>query len=109
MDSMLKAESPADMMLPMQRMDEAGRAASSAPTPSPTADVLASMTPVPVDLRSEKMKALRMIFKNQKLNGPAIKLQLTAQSQVHVKDSRFLDVCEQSGGSVRKRPRREVI
>ncbi|XP_005110509.1 menin [Aplysia californica] len=109
MDSMLKAESPADMMLTIKRADDVTKAAPApSPSPSPTAEMLASLSPVQVELRSEKMKGLKMMFKSTKLNASAIKLQLTAQSQVHVKDSRFLDFCEPTG-SVRKRPRREIL
>ncbi|GFO48302.1 menin-like [Plakobranchus ocellatus] len=124
MDSMLKAESPADMMLAMKpRGEEVGNALSlaarfpvppvqqpprSSPSPSPTSEMLAALGPVQVELRSEKMKGLRKMFTSAKLNASAIKLQLTAQSQVHVKDSRFLEFCEPMG-SARKRPRREVV
>ena len=109
MDSMLKAESPADMMLSIKRADNITKAVpATSPSTSPTSDILASFHPVQVELRSEKMKGLKMMFKCPKLNASAIKLQLTAQSQVHVKDSRFLDFCEPSG-SVRKRPRREIV
>ena len=108
MDSMLKAESPADMMLTMKRSDDVQMKATPASTPSPTPDMLESVQPVAVELRSEKMKGLKLMFKSTKLNAGAIKLQLTAQSQVHVKDSRFHDFCEPTG-SVRKRPRREIL
>ncbi|CAG5116576.1 unnamed protein product [Candidula unifasciata] len=109
MDSMLKAESPADMMLTIKRSDDA---TCSLPvpssSPSPTSELLAAFDPVQIEFRSEKMKGLKKIFKSTKLNASAIKLQLTAQSQVHVKDSRFLEFCEPMG-SARKRPRREII
>lgn len=109
MDSMLKAESPADMMLAMKRSDNATRAAPApSPSPSPTTDLMAATRPVQIELKSEKMRVMKKMFRSAKLNASAIKLQLTAQSQVHVKDSRFLDICEPSG-SVRKRPRREII
>lgn len=74
------------------------------PSDSPTA----SVESVHVELRSEKMKGLKKMFKSSKLNASAIKLQLTAQSQVHVKDSRFLDFGEPVG-SARKRQKREVV
>ena len=126
MDSMLKAESPADMMLAMKpRAEEASNISAlsarcpapahsvqlpprSSPSPSPTSEMLAALGPVQVEFRSEKMKGLRKMFKSAKLNASAIKLQLTAQSQVHVKDSRFLEFCEPMG-SARKRPRREIV
>ncbi|KAH9515108.1 Menin [Bulinus truncatus] len=109
MDSMLKAESPSEMMLSIKRSDEAARSMPlPSPSPSPTAEMLAAIGPVFVDLRSEKMKGLKKMFQSAKLNASAIKLQLTAQSQVHVKDSRFLDFCEPMG-SARKRPRREIV
>ncbi|CAL1526883.1 unnamed protein product [Lymnaea stagnalis] len=109
MDSMLKAESPSDLMLAIKRSDDAARTAPLAsPSPSPTAEMLAALGPVYVELKSEKMKGLKKMFKSAKLNASAIKLQLTAQSQVHVKDSRFLDFCEPTG-SARKRPRREIV
>ena len=123
MDSMLKAESPADMMLAMKPgAEDSGISPRfpapahsvqlpphSSPSPSPTSEMLAALGPVNVELRSEKMKGLRKMFTSAKLNASAIKLQLTAQSQVHVKDSRFLpDFCEPMG-SARKRPRREIV
>ncbi|CAG5125065.1 unnamed protein product [Candidula unifasciata] len=74
------------------------------PSDSPTA----SVESVHVELHSEKMKGLKKMFKSSKLNACAIKLQLTAQSQVHVKDSRFLDFGEPVG-SARKRQRREIV
>lgn len=107
MDSMLKAESPADMMLAIKRSDDAAHSVPL-PSPSPTADILAALEPVRVELRSEKLKGLRKMLKSAKLNASAIKLQLTAQSQVHIKDSRFLEFCEPMG-SARKRPRREIV
>uniref|UniRef100_A0A0B7B324 Menin n=1 Tax=Arion vulgaris TaxID=1028688 RepID=A0A0B7B324_9EUPU len=75
---------------------------------SSTSNILASLGPVQVELRSEKMKGLKKMFKSSKLNASAIKLQLTAQSQVHVKHSRFLDFGEPVS-SARKRQRREVV
>jgi menin len=53
-----------------------------------------------LSLHSAKMKGLKNILCARKLNGNAIKLQLTAQSQVHLKNS----VC---GNVTRKRLRRE--
>ncbi|KAK0058442.1 menin [Biomphalaria pfeifferi] len=109
MDSMLKAESPSEMMLTMKRPEESARPLPlPSPSPSPTAEMLAAIGTVFVDLKSEKMKGLKKMFQSAKLNASAIKLQLTAQSQVHVKDSRFLDFCEPMG-SARKRPRREIV
>ncbi|RUS72295.1 hypothetical protein EGW08_019941 [Elysia chlorotica] len=125
MDSMLKAESPADMMLAMKpRAEDSGNVSAQfpapgansvqlppprcSPSPSPTSEMLAALGPVSLELRSEKMKGLKKMFTSAKLNASAIKLQLTAQSQVHVKDSRFLEFCEPMG-SARKRPRREIV
>ncbi|ESO91932.1 hypothetical protein LOTGIDRAFT_121605 [Lottia gigantea] len=101
MDSMLKADSPADMMLCRKDSDVVADTDSE----GTSNDYLSGINPVSLSLRSAKMKGLRKIFTSAKLNASAIKLQLTAQSQVHMKQSK-------RGGaefdlSVRKRTRRE--
>ncbi|KAK6181370.1 hypothetical protein SNE40_009236 [Patella caerulea] len=101
MDSMLKADSPADMML--CRKDSDVVAASDNGT---STDYLAGAKPVTLVLRSEKMKGLKKIFTSAKLNASAIKLQLTAQSQVHMKHSKRGGEGDISS-TVRKRTRRE--
>ncbi len=61
------------------------------------------VTPLPpnmtLELRSRKMRALRRFFCSEKLNASAIRLQLTAQSQVQVKHS----------GLAAKRQKRDVV
>lgn len=66
------------------------------PTPvlspaQPPQQVMPSVAPSPpnttLELRSRKMRALRRFFCAEKLNAGAIRLQLTAQSQVQVKHS----------------------
>eukprot|EP00106_Octopus_bimaculoides_P014094 XP_014781536.1 PREDICTED: menin-like [Octopus bimaculoides] len=91
-DSLLKAESPADMMMCRKSADGA---ANSYALPT-----------VSLALRSKKMKGLRKILQSAKLNASAIKLQLTAQSQVEFRhNKRGLEAADQT--STRKRLRRE--
>ncbi|XP_046372748.2 menin-like [Haliotis rufescens] len=100
-ETMLKAESPADMMLCRKETD-------SQPAPDDLGtkvDILASLDPVSLSLRSEKMKGLKKLLTSSKLNTSAIKLQLTAQSQVHLKHSKRGSEAEMA--SMRKRTRRE--
>ena len=106
MDSMLKAESPADMML--YRRDR--RPCSSR---SETDSMLTKGTPeIPIIkpelmLCSAKMKGLKSLLTSSgKLNASAIKLQLTAQSQVHLKHTKMGSEQWDYTGP-RKRTRRE--
>ncbi|XP_076464388.1 LOW QUALITY PROTEIN: menin-like [Babylonia areolata] len=99
LDSMLKAESPADMMLCGKRSD----AVHALPSES---DLFAMQEHVALELRSEKMKGLKKILMSTKLNANAIKLQLTAQSQVQPKHAKRGAEAD-SAGSLRKRTRRE--
>lgn len=99
LDSMLKAESPADMMLCGKRSDAVHPLSSDS-------DLFAMQEHVALELRSEKMKGLKKILMSTKLNANAIKLQLTAQSQVqpkHAKRGAEADTM----GSQRKRTRRD--
>ncbi|XP_033734093.1 menin-like [Pecten maximus] len=117
MDSMLKAESPSDMIMFRKRPSS-----SNTRTPTPVSEMAPSLTqvsttptkavpthllgpPTLVCLRSEKMKGLKKIFSSAKLNASAIKLQLTAQSQVHFKHSKRSTDSELA--THRKRSRRE--
>ncbi|OWF51452.1 menin-like [Mizuhopecten yessoensis] len=119
MDSVLKAESPSDMIMFRKRPSS-----STTRTPTPVSEAAQTSTPVNttpcntcslpslllgpptlVCLRSEKMKGLKKIFSSAKLNASAIKLQLTAQSQVHFKHSKRSTDSELA--THRKRSRRE--
>lgn len=93
MDSMLKAESPADMLICKTHTDR--HAAFVAPgTPSATGSerstpaMLNMGIATPLTLHSMKMKGLKSLLTTTKLNASAIKLQLTAQSQVQLKHSK---------------------
>lgn len=113
-DSMLKAESPSDMVNFRKRPPS-----TFSHTPSPLLDnregqsetIIPSPTPnepgppVILCLHSQKMKGLKKIFASSKLNASAIKLQLTAQSQVHFKHSKRSTDSDFS--THRKRSRRE--
>ncbi|XP_041352389.1 menin-like isoform X2 [Gigantopelta aegis] len=104
-ETMLKAESPADMML-CRKETETRQAPDD--DPDPAEHLFLNCNPVALKLHSAKMKGLKKLLTSSKLNSSAIKLQLTAQSQVHVKHGggkRVSDV-ETSGG-MRKRSRRE--
>ena len=73
---------------------------------SSDSDLFAMQEHVALELRSEKMKGLKKILMSTKLNANAIKLQLTAQSQVqpkHAKRGAEADTM----GSQRKRTRRD--
>ena len=100
LDSMLKAESPADMMLC------GGKRSDAVHTVSAESDLFAMQEHVALELRSEKMKGLKKILMSTKLNANAIKLQLTAQSQVQPKHAKRGSETEPAG-SLRKRTRRE--
>ena len=115
MDSMLKAESPADMLLykatsngqQQQRPDSGGfphpselAADDNVPRPRGGGDPSHSLL-----LHSAKMKGLKDLLISAKLNASAIKLQLTAQSQVQLKHSKVNSEYEFT--LPRKRLRRE--
>ncbi|XP_052416622.1 menin-like isoform X1 [Carassius gibelio] len=57
---------------------------SPSPTPSPTQPAIVQGGPVVV-FQSEKMKGMKELLSAAKINSSAIKLQLTAQSQVQMK------------------------
>ncbi|XP_045187404.2 menin-like [Mercenaria mercenaria] len=133
-DSMLKAESPADMMMFRKPPDSAPSSEEvQTPTPEPTeantnleVDAITSgcetsgeeklnnsfaiVTPDPVDLLlvSQKMKGLRKLLSSLKLNSSAITLQLTAQSQTDFKHSRR-GTGEFELIHSRKRSRRDIL
>ncbi|CAE1155251.1 MEN1 [Acanthosepion pharaonis] len=93
-DSLLKAESPADMMMCRKTPDIASNNFTF-----PT---------VSLKLRSKKMKGLKKILQSPKLNASAIKLQLTAQSQVEFRHNRrTTESSDQPSTTTRKRLRRE--
>lgn len=110
MHSMLKAESPADMLVcknqsrpdsVLSLSDTPGTLTPASSRPQSGTGVLAPK----LTLHSEKMKGLKKILIAEKLNASAIKLQLTAQSQVQLKHSK---VSSEYGFSLpRKRTRRE--
>lgn len=131
-DSMLKAESPADMMM-FRKPPDSAPSSEEIQTPEPTDtntnsevdaitsssqpmeadplnDSFAVVTPDPVDLvlHSQKMKGLRKLLMSHKLNSSAITLQLTAQSQTDFKQNRRGGV-EIEHAHTRKRTRREVF
>jgi menin len=100
MDSMLKADSPADMVL-----------CRSSHGQSEFSDIdIGKLEIQKVLFKSQKMKGLRkLLTSSAKFNSSAIKLQLTAQSQVHIKHSiqskRSSESYDYAG--IRKRMRRE--
>ncbi len=108
MDSMLKAESPADMLMckGRTRPDSAHSIPETATSSSSNADETVEIPKV--TLFSEKMKGLKSLLTAEKLNSSAIKLQLTAQSQVQLKHSKVMsEYASDFGMPVRKRARRE--
>lgn len=133
-DSMLKAESPADMMMFRKPPDSAPSSEelqTPDPTPEPTeantnseVDAITSgsekveedklsnsfsiVTPDPIDLLlfSQKMIGLRKLLSSLKLNSSAITLQLTAQSQTAFKHGRRSTDFDLA--HTRKRSRRDV-
>ncbi|XP_064624012.1 menin-like [Lineus longissimus] len=100
MDSMLKADSPADMALCRHSLGQ-----------SDFVEIDISKLEIQkVVFKSQKMKGLRkLLTSSAKFNSSAIKLQLTAQSQVSVKHSihskRSSESYDYAG--IRKRMRRE--
>ncbi|WAR19174.1 MEN1-like protein [Mya arenaria] len=137
-DSMLKAESPADMMMFRKPPDSAP--SEDHQTPEPTdqntnsevdaitsggsldhdgdkmaddnklGDSFAVVTPEPVDLllHSQKMKGVRKLLSSAKLNSSAITLQLTAQSQTDFGRNKRTGL-EVEVSHTRKRKRREIF
>ncbi|CAH1262015.1 MEN1 [Branchiostoma lanceolatum] len=111
MESVLKAESPAEMAFQTsQGQGDAASRGNAAPVLGTTEDdkFKVPMPPLPiVKFASAKMKGLKeLLTSTGKLNASAIKLQLTAQSQVQVvKRSRMSGDFDY--GSSRRRPRRE--
>ena len=114
MDSMLKADSPAGGML-LPRSDS-----SVWSTPTIMSETTSRQSSRPgsrlecrndtkLVLRSAKMKALKDLLLAEKLNSSAIKLQLTAQSQVHLKHTKVAGdkVGNHDWGVGRKRTRRD--
>lgn len=118
-DSMLKAESPADMMMFRKQPDSAPAAEDLHHEMSSAEDIQDQETEVAkqeeekfepavvtLNLHSQKMKGLRKLLSSEKLNTSAIMLQLTAQSQTQFKhNKRSLDLGYIS--VPRKRTRRE--
>ncbi|XP_038078684.1 menin-like [Patiria miniata] len=118
MESVMKAESPAEMAFSRRwksqmSEDEEGKELEDDPdslnSSSDSLGLPVCRPPVAhIMLYSAKMLALREILTSSgKLNMAAIQLQLTAQSQVHVsKRPRSISEYEDYG-SLRRRPRRE--
>ena len=107
MDSMLKAESPADMLICKNHTRQDNENADAGANGEDDDSLLdSSMVVSPrITLHSCKMKGLKHLLTSEKLNASAIKLQLTAQSVTLPKHSKNL--AEFDLGSRRKRLRRE--
>ena len=106
MDAMLKADSPADMALCKSQSRPDSMLSVSTSEQSEQMDLLSRIEKQRVLLHSAKMKGLKsLLVTSGKLNGSAIKLQLTAQSQVHLKHSKVSSEYDYS--MPRKRTRRE--
>ena len=120
-DSMLKAESPADMMM-FRKQPDSAPAAEEFQTDTASADEAKEtdteivkeeeedqFEPIEASLNlySEKMKGLRKLFSSEKLNTSAIMLQLTAQSQTQFKHNKRVNLTY-STVLPRKRARREI-
>ena len=135
-DSMLKAESPADMMMFRKQPDSAPTSEGLvSETPEPHSDMpelidpnsevdaitskkevedklndsFTIFTPEPTELllRSQKLKGMRKLLTSLKLNASAISLQLTAQSQTFFKNTKRGSDLDHT--NTRKRSRREVL
>lgn len=106
MDSMLKAESPADMLICKNhtRPDSVHSDAAANGDDDSLLDSTLMVSPR-ITLSSSKMKGLKHLLTAEKLNASAIKLQLTAQSVTLPKHSKNL--ADFDLGSRRKRARRE--
>ena len=121
-DSMLKAESPADMMMFRKQPDSAPAAdephvgLSSAELKEEEAEDVKEekeeekFEPISAELNlySQKMKGLRKLLSSEKLNTSAIMLQLTAQSQTHFKHNKRGSGMDMGYSLPRKRTRREI-
>lgn len=83
MDSVMKAESPADMM--MYRKRPGSSHSNTEVPPEALTEESTHVVPPTLLLCSAKMKGLKEILSASKLNASAIKLQLTAQSQTQVR------------------------
>lgn len=105
-DSMLKAESPSDMIIyKKQQQFSNGLITPVSECSSEPEEEKTVFEPVTLCLKSHKMLGLRKIFSSEKCNYSAIQLQLTAQSQVHFKNHKRST--EFDLALARKRPRRE--
>lgn len=108
-DSMLKAESPSDMIIYKKQQQFSNGVmtpvSECSPVPTEPDEDPANFEPVTLCLKSHKMLGLRKIFSSEKCNYSAIQLQLTAQSQVHFKNHKRST--EFDLALARKRPRRE--
>ena len=108
MDSMLRADSPSGSSClggpGGQRSETASSHGSRCSSRQGPPDVAAPGS-MGLMLRSAKMKGMKDLLLAEKLNTSAIKLQLTAQSQVSLKHSKVLS--EYDFGMPRKRSRRE--
>ena len=116
MDSMLKADSPAGgMLFGVPRSDS-----SVWSTPTVVSETTSRQSSRPgsrlecrddtkLVLRSAKMKGLKDLLLSEKLNSSAIKLQISAQSQVHLKHTKVAGdkLGNHDWGAPRKRTRRE--
>ncbi|CAH1792885.1 unnamed protein product [Owenia fusiformis] len=99
-DTMLQADSPAEMLL----IKKSGIFKTESDSPNNNTH---SKHHVSVTLTSQKMKGLKDLLKVEgKLNASAIKLQLTAQSQVDLKRSKVNTDWDVSGP--RKRTRKSI-
>lgn len=123
-DSMLKAESPADMMMFRKQPDSAPAAdephvglSSAELKEEETENVKEAVEkeeekfePISAELNlySQKMKGLRKLLSSEKLNTSAIMLQLTAQSQTHFKHNKRGSGIDMGYSLPRKRTRREI-
>ena len=123
-DSMLKAESPADMMM-FRKQPDSAPAADEPHVGLSSAELKEEETenvkeekeeqeekfePISaaLNLFSQKMKGLRKLLSSEKLNTSAIMLQLTAQSQTHFKHNKRGSGMDMGYSLPRKRTRREI-
>jgi menin len=107
MDSLLKADSPSDMMLCKDKSATNGTQTDNNKTDeNENVDRVQERVERPhLKLHSAKMRGMKDLLTAAKLNSSAIKLQLTAQSQVSLKHSKVSS--EYEGRFPRKRARRE--
>ncbi|XP_006817641.1 menin-like, partial [Saccoglossus kowalevskii] len=106
MESVMKAESPAEMVL--HRQSRSGPHSVASDEGGVTCrDALPVMIPTNITFTSAKMKGLKdLLTSHGKVNTSAIQLQLTAQSQTTVV-KRSRSATEYDYVSQRRRPRRE--